>query len=389
MLNRQLIILCIILFGLGVISQPVQYLFPKYVEDTLGSRLWLAGILRAIPIGLGGFSALVAGAVCDQLGRKRTFVAGIIGIFLVGLVFVSSNPAFILAVLCLQGIASGLKSSGGQSYLIGAVDTAALGRASAAYFLSGILGQAFGKSIAGILIQKHGYANFGWLALGSGVLLAIFAVLVLPDQSGTNSINTLAFKRQNWWKTYSTIINRPRIVILAAIRFFSTFSWGSLQFLLPLLMARLTDIQITGFFGGSSDVFACLCLLFTGVVCDRIGVIKPAIGSHLLIFFSLIGLMMVMQSAIGFFVAGVLASGAAWSLSTTMPRFIKQFLANDETGRGVGLVHLAWSTGFLSGYLTASLLVNINLRLPLFLGLVAVSISAFLVFRLSRFDGSC
>ena len=45
MLNRQLIILCIILFGLGVISQPVQYLFPKYVEDTLGSRLWLAGIL--------------------------------------------------------------------------------------------------------------------------------------------------------------------------------------------------------------------------------------------------------------------------------------------------------------------------------------------------------
>ena len=99
--------------------------------------------------------------------------------------------------------------------------------------------------------------------------------------------------------------------------------------------------------------------------------------------------MMVMQSAIGFFVAGVLASGAAWSLSTTMPRFIKQFLANDETGRGVGLVHLAWSIGFLSGYLTASLLVNINLRLPLFLGLVAVSISAFLVFRLSRFDGSC
>ena len=111
MLNRQLIILCIILFGLGVISQPIQYLFPKYVEDTLGSRLWLAGILREIPIGLGGFSALVAGAVCDQFGRKRTLVAGIIGIFLVGFVFVSPNPAIIFAVLCLQGLASGLKLS--------------------------------------------------------------------------------------------------------------------------------------------------------------------------------------------------------------------------------------------------------------------------------------
>ena len=68
MLNRQLIILCIILFGLGVISQPVQYLFPKYVEDTLGSRLWLAGILRANPICLWCFYSLVSGGVCDQLG---------------------------------------------------------------------------------------------------------------------------------------------------------------------------------------------------------------------------------------------------------------------------------------------------------------------------------
>ena len=176
------------------------------------------------------------------------------------------------------------------------------------------------------------------------------------------------------------------MVILTAIRFFSTFSWGSVQFLLPLLMARLTDIQVTGFFGGSSDIFACICLSITGIICDRIGVIKPAIVSHLLIFVSLIGLMIALHSAIGFFIVGVLASGAAWSLSTTMPRFIKQFLSDDETGRGVGLVHLAWSIGFLFGYFTTSVLVSFNPHLPLMLALLSVSISALLVLKLSRFN---
>ena len=386
MVSRQLITLCLILFGLGVVSQPIQYLFPKYVEDTLGPRLWLAGLLRSIPIGLGGLSALAAGALCDQFGRKRTLVTGIIGTFLVGLVFVNSNPIFILVVLCLQGAASGLKSAGGQSYLIGSVDTRTLGRASAAYFLSGIMGQAVGKSIAGILIQRHGYATFGWLALSGGVALVLFTTLVLPNQSTSREIQIEDQKILCWWKNYLSIINRPKVIILTAIRFFSTFSWGSVQFILPLLMARLTDIQVTGFFGGSSDIFACICLSITGIICDRIGVIKPAIVSHLLIFVSLIGLMISLHSAIWFFIVGVLASGAAWSLSTTMPRFIKQFLADDETGRGVGLVHLAWSIGFLFGYFITSVLVSFNPHLPLMLALLSVSISALLVLKLSQFN---
>ena len=82
--SRQLWILCAILFGLGLISQPIQYLFPKYMEDTLSQRLWIAGLLRAIPIGLGGISALLAGALCDRFGRKLTLVLGITGGFLVG-----------------------------------------------------------------------------------------------------------------------------------------------------------------------------------------------------------------------------------------------------------------------------------------------------------------
>ena len=87
--SRQLWILCAILFGLGLISQPIQYLFPKYMEDTLSQRLWIAGLLRAIPIGLGGISALLAGALCDRFGRKLTLVLGITGGFLVGFVFTS------------------------------------------------------------------------------------------------------------------------------------------------------------------------------------------------------------------------------------------------------------------------------------------------------------
>ena len=153
---------------------------------------------------------------------------------------------------------------------------------------------------------------------------------------------------------------------------------------MPLLMARLADIQITGFLGGSSDIFACLCLQVTGMICDRIGVIKPAIGSHFLILASLFGLMLSAHSATGFFVAGTLASGAAWSLSTTMPRFIKRFSSDDETGRGVGFLHLAWSVGFLSGYFVASLLIGLGQQIPLICAMVSVSVSAGLIFTLDR-----
>ena len=109
--SRQLWILCAILFGLGLISQPIQYLFPKYMEDTLSQRLWIAGLLRAIPIGLGGISALLAGSLCDRFGRKLTLVLGITGGFLVGFVFTSRSAMVILVVLCMQGIASGYSST--------------------------------------------------------------------------------------------------------------------------------------------------------------------------------------------------------------------------------------------------------------------------------------
>ena len=398
--SRQLWILCAILFGLGLISQPIQYLFPKYMEDTLGQRLWIAGLLRAIPIGLGGISALLAGALCDRFGRKMTLVLGITGGFLVGFVFTSRSAMVILVVLCMQGIASGLKSAGGQSYLIGSVKTSALGRATAAYFLSGIFGQAVGKSVAGVLINRYSYAAFGFGTVGTGLLLVLVTVLALPrqqtatsvtetEETGTDpgseiEIDTRRGFLATLWQNYAPIIGRRNVAILAGIRFFSTFSWGSIQFLMPLLMARLADIQITGFFGGSSDIFACLCLQVTGMICDRTGVIKPAIGSHFLILASLFGLTLSAHSATGFFVAGILASGAAWSLSTTMPRFIKRFSSNDETGRGVGFLHLAWSAGFLSGYFVASLLIGLGQQIPLICAMVSVSVSAGLIFTIDR-----
>lgn len=397
--SRQLWILCAILFGLGLISQPIQYLFPKYMEDTLSQRLWIAGLLRAIPIGLGGISALLAGSLCDRFGRKLTLVLGITGGFLVGFVFISRSAMVILVVLCMQGIASGLKSAGGQSYLIGSVKTSALGRATAAYFLSGIFGQAVGKSAAGVLIKQYSYAAFGFGTVGLGLLLVLVTVLVLPrqqtmipvtepetDTDPDSEIETDS--RRGFlaalWQNYAPIIGRRNVAILAGIRFFSTFSWGSIQFLMPLLMARLADIQITGFLGGSSDIFACLCLQVAGIICDRTGVIKPAIGSHFLILASLFGLMLSAHSVTGFFVAGILASGAAWSLSTTMPRFIKRFSSDGETGRGVGFLHLAWSLGFLSGYFVASLLIGLGQQIPLICAMVSVSVSAGLIFTLDR-----
>ena len=109
MWNRQFISLCLILLAAGLVTSPIELLFPVYVEEILGKTVWFAALLRAIPIALGGLFALVGGALSDRLGRKSTLILGMTGALVVGVVFISKQPLLIWGVLCYQGIASGFR----------------------------------------------------------------------------------------------------------------------------------------------------------------------------------------------------------------------------------------------------------------------------------------
>ena len=134
MLSRGFILLCAIVFVVGLVTGPVQMLFPVYAESVLEETALFAALLRALPIGLGGISALIGGTLCDRFGRKPTILIGMTGAVVVGALFTTETPLFIWGILCYEGIASGFKTAGGQTYLISVVPSNRLGLATGFVF---------------------------------------------------------------------------------------------------------------------------------------------------------------------------------------------------------------------------------------------------------------
>lgn len=383
MWNHKFILLCLILFGAGVVTAPIELLFPVYVEDALGESAWFTARLKAIPILLGGLFALVGGVLSDRFGRRRTLIVGMTGALVAGAVFITRNPLIILGILCYQGVASGFKTAGGQSYLIESVDEDHLGLATAVYFLTMTLSGAIGNAVAGELIERFGYTVVGICIIPLVALLIIAAILFLPNLQGGASEH----RRESFVQMlvgYIKMLLRREMWLLLGIRFLPTYFWGTVSLLLPLLIYRLTGVKTVAYYGTLSLLFAALCKILTGRICDAIGHRLPAFVANCLISLIAFGLAFSVNSVILLYVFGILASGIAWSLSTTMPRFINELCRLEEKGRGVGITHLAWSSGFLLGQLIGGYLESVNVALPFGVAGVAVASSAVFAFLLWR-----
>jgi len=161
MWTRGFIALCLVVFVVGLITGPVHLFLPVYVESVLGKNPLYTSLLRALPIVLGGLTALIGGTFSDRFGRKPTLLIGMTGAVVIGSLFTTQFPLFIWGILCYEGIASGFKTAGGQSYLISAVQPNYLGRATALYFISSTVGNAIGDVIAGETISRINYTVFG------------------------------------------------------------------------------------------------------------------------------------------------------------------------------------------------------------------------------------
>ncbi len=381
MWNRQFIPLCLILLAAGLVTAPIELLFPVYVEDVLGKTVWFAALLRAVPIALGGLFALVGGAFSDRLGRKPTLILGMTGGLIVGVVFLSKQPLLILGILCYQGVASGFRTAGGQSYLIGAVDPNWLGFAAAVYFLTYTFGGSVGNAIGGELIARFNYGVVGGGAIFVMFLLILAALILLPglprstkDTARKSFVQTLA--------GYCKMLRRREIRLLLGMRFLPTYYWGTVSLLLPVLIKRTAGIKIAGYYGASRDLFAACCQLLSGRICDIVGARITALVATCLVALSVILVTLYTSSTVILYAAGVFGAGAAWSISITMPSFIDEFSTTEEKGRGVGITHLAWSSGFLSGHVVSGRLESVHAPLPFAVAGGLVVISAILAFRL-------
>ena len=386
MWTRKFVFLCLLLFLTGIVVAPIQFFFPIYVEEKLRKMVWHAAVLRAIPIAIGGLFALVGGGLCDRFGKKMTFLLGMTGSIIVGGVFVVKLDIIILCILCYQGVTLGLRTAGGQSYLIQSVDPKVLGLATAIYFQSRNIGEAIGNAVGGELITRFDYGFVGYTTIVTMSIVMFMAIWMLPaDTKKKELVSSQSEAKGNMivmLAHYQQMIRRPNILILCCIRFFTTFSWGNVSLMMPVLINRNTNVRLTGYYGTVSLLFSGFSSVLTGWICDKIGSRIPAIYIHFLILLSILGIASSVNSTWLLFVSGVLATGTAWALSTTMPRFINEFSSSEEKGRGVGITHLAWSAGFMSGQLVGGALESVNITLPFIVAAIAVMISTVFAFVL-------
>ena len=361
-------------------------LFPVYAETILEETALFAALLRALPIGLGGITALIGGTLCDRFGRKPTILIGVTGAIVVGGLFTTETPLFIWGILCYEGIASGFKTAGGQTYLISVVPSNRLGLATGLYFINMTVGSAVGSAIAGEVIDRIDYSVFGIGAVVLAGLLFVGACFFLPRLGQQPSPNQR--KRDGIWKStlnigaYLDLSRRRNMQMLIGLRVFPTYYWGSVNLLMPILIARIAGVKATGYYGAVSLLFAFGCQLAVGRVCDRIGHRIPALVANAIVTLLAFGVAFFHDSLLALEIFGVLGAGAAWSLSTTIPRFINEFTEPHEKGHGVGLTHLAWSTGFLLGYVASGFLVNISVHVPFVAAGISLIFSTGIAYKL-------
>ena len=386
MWSRGFILLCAIVFVVGLVTGPVQLLFPVYAETVLEKSALFAALLRALPIGLGGISALIGGTLSDRFGRKPTILIGMTGAVVVGALFTTEIPLFLWGILCYEGIASGFKTAGGQTYLISVVPSERLGWATGLYFISSTVGNAVGSAIAGEVIDPINYSVFGIGAVILAGVLFVGACLFLPRLVKRTSDSQRS--RDGIWKStlniaaYLDLSRRRKMQMLIGLRVFPTYYWGSVNLLLPILIQRIAGVKATGYYGAISLLFAFGCQLAMGRICDRVGHRVSAFVASAIVTLFAFGLAFFPNSLIALEGFGILGAGAAWALSITIPRFINEFTEPHEKGHGVGLTHLAWSTGFLLGYVASGFLINISVHVPFIVAGISLIFSTGIAYRL-------
>ena len=369
LLNRRFVALLLVSFLASFVSSPLySSLLPVYVEAGLSrSPLFSAG-LRGLFFMLGGLCSVPAGMLCDAFGIKRVLILGQFGPLLAGAIFLTGDP-YLLSALCIGlGMTFGFSSTGGQSYLLGAVPARILGMAAGGYFLSSTLGSAAGNLLAGPIADNLGYERLGVLACATAAGIVVLSLVLLPSlprprNAGGSATRSLA--------GFIDLCRRREVRLLLAIRYLPTSYWGAVTLLIPLLIFRVsgTNTSVTTY-SAISLVAACGSQLLTGRLVDRIGRWRPVVISSSLVAVSAVGLTFTAHTLAGLYIFGIVASVFAWSLSTTMPGILQLTAREGEEGRVVGSAHVAWSAGMLSGSLGGGKLIDWGTSVPFAIGTV-------------------
>ena len=367
-MGRVFLVLCLVHFLSSFTTSPIASLFPVYVEADLSRSPQFTGGLLALMLLLSGVFAVIAGRLCDVLGRKAVLLVGLAGSMLAGMAFRVTDPLMLASLLLVLGAAFGPWATASQSYLITSVDARRLGLGGAIFFLSKTAGDSLGSLTAGILKESWTFAQLGVAMIAAASIVFLVALLLLPDGKGSEP-RAVDRPRLALWSAYRPLLISRYVRLLVGLRYMVTTFWGMVALLMPLLLYRVSGSEsMAAYYAFVSLAVAAVCQLLTGVLCDRFGRLWPLLIATAGIVVSAVCVALFWQSLACLFCFGTALTAAAWGVSTLIPKLINDVAATDQESRLVGLCHMAWSAAMVTGSLLGGLLIEIDPSVPFFTG---------------------
>jgi MFS family permease len=376
--------LLLVWFVNGALSGPLTTQLPVYI-DTLHRPVILTSSLQAVQMGFGGVFSLLGGILADRIGIKRALLIGMAGSLFACLEFYRSDVLGLVVLAALAGAAIGCQSVASQAYLLSVLRGLGLGLGAAAFFLGNTLGSSLGNAIAGIGLNRYGFAPTMAVDLvGSGLLVGV-AALCLPAIRRVGHAESLGTTLVG----FGHLLRREGVWLLCSVRYLTTCYWGAVTLLLPLLIYEHTGSKAAaGIYAAVSLASAACCSLAVGRISDHVGRTRPAIVLVCIIIVDAFLLARVSGSYPGLFAAGVLGASTAWSLSAVMPGLIDGVSREGEKGRAVGLLQGVWSAAMLSGALIGGVLIAHGTAVPFLVVGCANLLSLVAVIALARRIGT-
>jgi DHA1 family inner membrane transport protein len=346
----------------GIWYGPQVTFFPVYLEEQLGLEPALIGVLVSGALVAGMIVALFSGTLTGLLGSKWVIVCGLALSAVGALAFLVRAPALVAVLWFAGGAGLALITVGGGSYLTRLSARASLGALASIYMLSFTAGGVIGNPLAGVVIQRRGFAAFGLTELaviGVAALIAVLLMITLGDRS-TESTSVRAF-----WAGALPMTRRAKVRLLMGLRCLPTVFYGMLTVLVSLLLNNLTgDKALVAAYGTATLILASAAQLAAGRAADRWGGRGPTLVAYGAIILSGIGLAITAGTVWGLFLFGVLGVAAAWSLSTLMYVWVADGVPKPKHASAFGLLHAVWSISMIAGSLLGGWLVRASTGLP-------------------------